>query len=395
MNYQAIIKRLDLAINNIKQDNLITNFKNLINDLYYIYKELDKDIEKLDPVEIFLNGTEIEEKILEYFSIFTTKYIELKYNTTIEIESVDGYNVVATAAGAFDSKDGKIKYSPLGILVSKVNKSSYIQTFLHEAKHKMQHDNYQANNIEELLHNSENIIILAKEYAYDKSKSYGDFYITNYNGLFTETDADVFSINTMKIMLSELYLEYSKYIKQNHIQKDDEITTKVRILKNKITEEVSEIEQKQKSIGRLNIEIIKETYGLTTIKSQYVYDGKHLDKLIELDKYIKQHPELQETMPIFKLIFNGNIPKTYEEITADKQMLIEKYPKRKQEIEKLYKNIIKSDPILYLHYLAANNKLDLIVDFINEHQTILQEYPREIIEILDKCNSNDTCKKKK
>lgn len=159
-----------------------------------------------------------------------------------------------------------------------------------------------------------------------------------------------------------------------------------------MTENVSEIEQNQKSIGRLKPSIIKETYGLIPITSKYIYEGQQVDKLIELDKYIKNHPELQETMPIFKLIFNGNIPKTYDEIIIDKQKLLGVYPEHKNKIEKIYSNIIKSDPILYLTHLVVNNKTKLIIDFINNHKTQLLEYQKEINEIIEKYNSTEIIK---
>ena len=170
MEYQEIIKRINFAINNIKHNDLIRDFPNVVNDLYYMYNDLEKDISKLPEGEILLYGNDIEAKVIEYFSVLTNKYIKLKYNTDIKIELEQRYNMTSISAGAYDVKEDKIKYSPFGLLINKVNKSSYLQTFLHEAKHKMQHDVYLGDNIYKILALSPNGIILAKEYAYGKSK---------------------------------------------------------------------------------------------------------------------------------------------------------------------------------------------------------------------------------
>ena len=120
------------------------------------------------------------------------------------------------------------------------------------------------------------------------------------------------------------------------------------------------------------------------ITSSYAYQGEELDKLITLDKYIKNNPEIQETMPIFKLIFNGNVPKTYDEITIDKQRLIGAYPEKRKQITEIYNNIIKSDPILYLTYLVENNLTNEVIKFVENHNTIFLEYPEEIEKIINK-----------
>lgn len=380
MDCKYIVNKINQMIKNIKQKDIISNFPEILNDLHYIYYTLEQDESKLDDVDIFMNGPNIDKKVIEYFSIFTQKYIKFKYNTDIEIELHEDYNL-ATASGAYDCKDNKIKYATLGILIGKINTSSYLHTFLHEAKHKMQHDSYSKTNAKDFLSNSENAVILAKEFAYGKGKENdnGEFYMSNYNNLYVETDAEIFSHNTIKTMLMEMFVEYKK---QSKAVTTDELRIHLSLVQNKMKKNSLEIQEKRKE--RMNLNIVNECYGIKPITSSYVYQGEEIDKLIALDKYIKNNPEIQETMPIFKLIFNENVPKTYDEINIDKQRLIGAYPEKRKQIIEIYNNIIKSDPILYLTYLVENNQTNEVIKFVENHNTIFLEYPEEIEKIINK-----------
>ena len=114
----------------------------------------------------------------------------------------------------------------------------------------------------------------------------------------------------------------------------------------------------------------------------YNIEGQKVDKLIAIDKYIKSHPELQEESSIFRLIFDGDRPKTYSEIINDKKNLLSSNVHVSREIEELYEFIIKSDPVLYLTHLVATDQKDILPQFLDEHDTIFSEYPEEIQEII-------------
>ena len=88
MHYNNIITRINLAINNLDKVNFISSFENIINDLEYIFFDLDTDKNKMSDVEQFEYGTNIEEKLMEYFSKLAKYYMQINYNKNVNIVQV-------------------------------------------------------------------------------------------------------------------------------------------------------------------------------------------------------------------------------------------------------------------------------------------------------------------
>lgn len=381
MDYNKIIERINLAIANLEHPNFTSNFPIVIDDLKYIYIDLDNEIEKMDEVEQFEHSSEIEAKLMQYFAKLTQKYIETTHNTKINIECTDDYSF-ATVVGGYDNKADKIKYSTFGMTLGRKNRSSYFQTFLHESRHKMQYDAYRTNSIDEILNFKGNSILLLKDKIYESlmPKDNRQFYQNNYNFLYTETDAENYSLELLSGFVMDMYFNYIGFI-TNSDQIDEQLITKMLKVHRKVSQDKLELEYNQTQSGRLNFTIIEELNGKKIISSSYNIQTIEVDKLIELDKTIKNHPELQEQMPLLKLLFNGDRPKTYNEIIEDRKKLLILYPQKADKINELYNSIINTDPILYLTDLVIKNESILIEEFIIIHPTLFEEYPKEIEEI--------------
>ena len=379
MDAKIIINKINAAINNINKANFINNFPMILDDLNYIYFDLPNDTRKMSSVEQFTHGSEIEIKLMEYFAKLAKTYMRVIRNMKVQIECSDEYSMSIANAG-YDSTADVIKYSTFGMILGKQNQSSYLQTYLHEGRHKKQHDIYNSTELEKIINFDGNGILLLKEDIYEMFHQGNNrkFYQDNYDLLYRENDAEVFSIEELKSFIMNMYVQYAAYASNNDIKIDDELIEKAIKVNAKIQQDGLQLEEDQQRRGRINSQTIEELSGTKPITSVYIEEDITVDKMIALDKTIKAHPELQMQNPILKLLFNGNVPKTYEEIIRDRQSLIMNHLEDSSKIKKLYNDIINSDPMLYLTELVLNNNIEKIADFILEHPTLFDEYPNEI-----------------
>ena len=129
----------------------------------------------------------------------------------------------------------------------------------------------------------------------------------------------------------------------------------------------------------INEDIATQIYNSTIIKGSYSITGQQIDRIVATDKYIKANPELQEQYPILRLLFNGKVPKSYDEIIADLEKFKEgKTEEEKMQIDNLYKEIIMSDPILLLSDLLAKGQTFALDDFFKLYPTVISKYPEEL-----------------
>ena len=139
---------------------------------------------------------------------------------------------------------------------------------------------------------------------------------------------------------------------------------------------LNELEREQ---FRINPTIANQVYENDLIGLDYEVSGESFDRLITMDKNIKKYPELQEKYPILRLLFNGTIPKTYDEIISDRENLKKNKTLEEQEqIDALYNEIILLDPILSLTEKLRSGNLNLVREYLEAHPTLISEYPDEI-----------------
>jgi len=373
---EKINTRLDLAITNLNKDNFEILFPLILDDLEYLLYDLKKDRKKLSPTEDFEYGTTITKKTTQYLAKLAKIYFKTLHNIDINIINKEDYNL-SIAGGAYDSKNDNIYYSDFGVIISKQSELSFLHTCLHEGRHKIQHKYYET---DELLSIPPYMLRLLKESLLEGhlKENNREFYMENYNSLFTENDAEIFAkqeINNLINNLSHLYNKlYKKSPRETH-----ELSIKIKRINDLINEILTQ------ETFNINNDIISKIYAGDIINCDYKVSNKNVDRLIAMDKFIKSNPELQNQYPILRLLFNENVPKSYEEIIFDKEILKEnKSVLEQQKIDNLYDEIITLDPILTLTQKIEQGDIESVKEYLTLHPTLINEYPDEIQKLYEK-----------
>lgn len=368
---EKIYARLDQAIANLDKESMKELFPLILEDLRYILISLKMQEESLTPVERFKNGADLTKKVTEYLAKLGTVYFKHVYGIDIKVINCDDYGL-STAGAGYSSKDGNIYYTDFGVILSKQSDLSFLHTTLHEGRHKMQHDQYKA---DDLFKFEPHMLRLLKEDLLEDSlhENNRQFYQENYDRLFGENDAEIFARYEVFNFIRKLMTVYLK--ETNQTEKDvDEI---LMLKANHIDYICKSVLQRENF--NINTKVEEELYNAEMISDTYNKDGQKVDRLIMLDKYMKAHPEHQEEYPVLRLLFNGKTPKTYEEIIADREMYKRNRPQEEQEhIDKMYAEIISLDPILALSHALATNDTYMLKVYLYNHPTIITEYPNEI-----------------
>lgn len=368
---EKIYTRLDQAIANLDKESMKELFPLILEDLRYILISLKMQEESLTPVEKFQNGADLTKKVTSYLAKLGTVYFKHVYGIDIKVINCDDYGL-ATAGAGYSSKDGNIYYTDFGTILSKQTDLSFLHTTLHEGRHKMQHDQYKA---DDLFKFEPHMLRLLKENLLEDSlhENNRQFYQENYDRLFGENDAEIFARYEVFNFIRKLMTVYLN--ETNQTEKDvDEIL----MLKANHIDYICKTVLQRESFN-INTKVEEEIYNAEMISDTYNKDGQKVDRLIMLDKYMKAHPEHQEEYPVLRLLFNGSTPKTYEEIIADREMYKRNRPQAEQEhIDKMYAEIISLDPILALSHALATNDTYMLKVYLYNHPTIITEYPNEI-----------------
>ena len=368
---EKINNRLDQAIANLDKESMEEMFPLILDDLGYILINLKFEEDSLSPVEKFQNGADLTKKVTEYLAKLGTVYFKKVYGIDIKVINCDDYGL-ATAGAGYSSKDGNIYYTDFGAILSKQTDLSFLHTTLHEGRHKMQHDQYKA---EDLLKFEPHMLRLLKENLLEDSlhENNRQFYQENYDRLFGENDAEIFARYEIFNLIRKLMTVYLEEAKQTEREVDEILMLKA----NHIDFVIKTVLQKENF--NINKDVERELFAGEMISDTYDKAGQKVDRLIAIDKYMKAHPEYQEEYPVLRLLFNGSTPKTYEEIIADREMYKQNRPQEEQEhIDKMYSEIISLDPILALSHALATNDIYMLKVYLYHHPTILTEYADEL-----------------
>lgn len=236
----------------------------------------------------------------------------------------------------------------------------------------MQYDQYET---DDLLKFEPHMLRLLKENLLEESlhDNNRQFYQENYDRLFGENEAEMFSKYEIYNFIRKLM---TVYLKETN-QKENEVDEILMLKANHIDYIFKTILQKENF--NINKKVAQELYDAEMISDTYSKDGQQVDRLIMIDKYIKAHPEFQEKYPVLRLLFSGNTPKSYEEIIAEREMYKQNRSKEEQEhIDKMYDEIISLDPILALSHALATNDIYMLKVYLYNHPTILTKYADEI-----------------
>lgn len=368
---EKIYSRLDQAIANLDKESLKELFPLILEDLRYILISIKMQEESLTPVESFNNGAKISKKVTEYLAKLGIVYFKQVYGIDIKVINCNDYGL-ATAGAGYNREDGNIYYTDFGALLSKQTDLSFLHTTLHEGRHKVQHDQFKADNLFEF---EPHMLRLLKENLLEDSlhDNNRQFYQENYDCLFGENDAELFARYESFNFIRKLMTAYLKETNQTENEVDEILMLKAEHIDYMFKTVL------QKENFNINTKVEEELYNAEMIRDTYNKDGQKVDRLIMIDKYMKAHPEFQEKYPVLSLLFNGSTPKTYEEIIADREMYKQNRSSEEQEyIDKMYEEIISLDPILALSHALKNNDIYTVKLYLYHHPTIVTEYPNEI-----------------
>ena len=385
---EEISNRLDQAIANIKELDIIADLPTILEDMIYIFVEHNNKYKELPDMDKFMYGDVFFSKIVDYSAEFVKKFMKHFYNIDVNIEETNNYSLVSAAA-AYEKESDKILYTSLGIMLGCRRKFEFILTFFHESYHKIQHDALKVNTMEGLLNYPPSMLLELKEILYRDSMPDNTFHKTNYNKLYYETTARMTSINMLKSMFARLVKSYEEYCSKNEKTVEPEVLKNSSILETIALETAMEDEKEQKANGRLDNGIIRELHS-RIINSHYVLNGEEVDRLIVLDKYIKAHPEYKERYPVLKILINDQYKlRSYDELKEEKTRLLGKRNVKEYSlVSDMFRTVLLTDPILYLNALIETNNYAEIVALFEKHPTLVKEYLEDITALIVKCKND-------
>lgn len=275
----------------------------------------------------------------------------------------------------YNTADKKISYK-LGVILREKsdNFANVMELCFHENRHAMQFKAFDIGDAEELIDFDSNSILIFKDFLTMQNVNYQRNHINS----LIEIDANLYARGISKNLIAQYFPEHQDDLEYTDFARKEEITDNP-------FEEISE---------------------LGSITGEYVLEnGEKIDRVIMMDKNLRNmvSPQLVEQYPILKLIWiDGNF-KTYSEIMEDKQTLLQRVSNeklttiespsyneesitKKEKVERLYSNIIKSDPMLYLESLLSRKQIgyretkNLFID----HPALLKEYQDQITEIFSR-----------
>lgn len=385
MNKEDIEEKLKQALEDIKKPNFIANFPVIVKHMHYIFFHYREEHKLLSPGEEFSTSSKFQSYIVKFCSEFVKQFYKARYDIDLEIEETNEYGMTM-AAGGYDPKEDKIKYHPIGLVFGCLDDFSIVHMFLHEARHKMQYESFKSRNIEEVLQYPPHMILLLKDVIYSEYRKDKEerFYFNNYERLYYEIDAESSSLDLFCRIMTDCVSMYIRYCMDNGISKNEFVEGKAWEIEREFVRSKFQIEGKDKEVGRLNAMIMHEADGRGLISSPLKVDGEETDRLLEMDRCIKSHPELKEKYPLLGLIFNDDYtPKSYDQLMEEMKIAFTKFPPRKSAtIAYLYRTIILSDPIYCLTDMVRKGNIKDVCGFLWVHPNVYRVYPKEVEDLL-------------
>lgn len=405
MKVEEIYNKLNSALAHT-ENNFIENIPKILDDIEYFYFLFDIEKESLSIEEAFMNGADLSKQVIKFYMNLIKEYMTHMFD--MEVNFAFNKKYLGTGTAAYDEKTNTIHLSHIGLLLNGPGCTNYSEALLHEYRHAMQHKFSKLSDIKDILKLSPKYLLVLRDSLYEKYKrdENPDFYIENYNELYAENDAELFALQISEELLPNLVQLYLEYAKKNNIEVDEQaLYSKVSYILPRIKIDISKTKNELKDLDRNIVGFYEEMLSTSLIESSLSLEKQPVDRLIMLDKYIKENPEMQEKYPVLKLMFNGLVPKEYDEIISDMKKLINEYESNNDKIEvldipsykvvektykeqiiDLYNTIIKSDPILYLNYLISENNYRELKIFISKHPQIFEEYKEDIDKIINNDN---------
>lgn len=379
---EKIYNKLKIVNENVKNSNyFLENYPQFLDDLEYMLSQLSIDIKQLSALEKYDNSSEIKEYGINYYRNLVRLYMNFFYHLDIKIQYDD---LPINAEYVWNEDCMHVGW------VLKILNIEGLQAICHEVGHKRLKDFSKIESFNDLIKYPPYMIFLLKERLSEEILTCDDedFYDNNYNLLYYEQEANVYSFEFLNNLLSVTYEKYQSFAKENNITVSEKFLNQLKRLQKLISDGLIDIEKKYIKRCQLSHNLINEFSQDNPINSSIILNGERVDRLILYDKCIKDNPNLQEQYPILKLLFKGDKPKNYNEILLDMGKYLQYYPESKDKIVKIYNSVIKSDPILYISILVANNNASLLENFLDNHKNIFIAYRDEINQIIAESNND-------
>ena len=333
--------------------NLPNNYPNIEEDINYIWNTLPEEMENFSYDELVDNNYKINELVITYLLELSQLYKNIKSDYEID-ETMCFYG-----SGGYDIENNKIRLSVMTMMIIADNIVSYLRTIFHELRHAYQNKFYNEENIDEIIKYDPELIIVLKHHIYKEYHDIEDFYDPNYHKLYPEVDAETNALKDIENLVNDL-------IRDNN-------------LKTQILNGLNDIEKLN-----INPQAKLELTTNTPIRTYLKVKGHREDSLILIDKFIKDNPTLIDTYKPLQLLFNGYVPKTYDEIIKERNNLLKKYKDTEyfDNIYRLYQNIIRTDPMYQLRDHLSSNNIDGEIEFLSIHPTLTAEYNDEFMDTI-------------
>lgn len=370
-----------LASESMNSDNF-EYFIGIAQEISKHYSESQKQNVKQVNVKI-PNGTQIRNVYNEQYQLeqafmilFYHRYANMinKMKSPAEI----GTNVKTSSfltPAHYNPVDKKISYKLDVIMREKSsNFANVMELCLHENRHAMQFKSFSLDKPEELIEFDPNSIFILKDYLVMLNGNYRRNHINS----LMEIDANLYARGISRQLMTRYFSEHQEDLKHTDFAFKEGITDNP-------FDELSE-------------------YGL--ISGEYLLEtGEKVDRAIMMDKNLRSmiSQQLVEQYPMLKLIWQDGKFKTYSEIMADKQVLLQRISNKqssrlespsynaesiteKEKVERLYGAIIQSDPMLYLESLLSSKQIQYskVKELFSLHPTLLNEYQSQITEIFSR-----------
>ena len=329
------------------------------------------------------NGTQVRNIYNEqyqfeqaYMILFYHRYANMTNNMKTPAEI--GTNIRTSSfltPAHYNPADKKISYKLDVIMREKSsNFANVMELCLHENRHAMQFKSFSIDNPEDLIEFDHNSIFILKDYLVMLNGNYRKNHINS----LMEIDANLYARGISRQLITQYFSEHQEDLKHTDFAFKEEKTDNP-------FDELAE-------------------YGL--IAGDYVLEGgEKVDRAIMMDKNLRSmiSPQLVEQYPMLKLIWKDGNFKTYSEIMADKQVLLQRISNKqssilespsydaesiteKEKVERLYGAIIQSDPMLYLESLLSKKQIQYfkVKELFSAHPTLLSEYQPQITEIFSR-----------
>lgn len=370
------------AIDNVESEDFVQRIPIVLEEMY-INLFTTKYMGRKEPIVKYPEAHEVYEDLMVRFcSGIVKQYYKYVHGVDLKFEPSDE-NQLQYATCAYNPNTDTILYNPTIFELTHVKHASYLVSLLHEARHKVQYDAFKTGDISKILEYDPTMILQAKEYAFEQYQIANgniSFGFDNYPLLFTELDAESNALETIGKIVDKFLELYENYCKENKIFYDPTLKYKFGHLIRLLATEFSINYHKDIHRGLIQPVYMSELKCTSTWVSKYDLYCDKVDRLVELDKFMRENPELREKYPIFDLIINSDYSrKSYRQIIRERDILLERKGEAyKDKIMQLYRVIIFSDPIYCLNFLVDSNRLSSVEYLVTHHERILTEYKDEV-----------------